>query len=67
MHVVSACAALLFGAASLVPAGAPSRSRSASHGLDRRACASGKAALLAMKIWEEETNAKGGLLGRPCS
>ena len=27
--------------------------------------ASGKAALLAMKIWEDETNAEGGLLGRP--
>src|SRR5437879_163964 len=27
--------------------------------------ANGKAALLGMKIWEEETNAKGGLLGRP--
>jgi hypothetical protein len=26
---------------------------------------SGKQALLAMKIWEEDTNAKGGLLGRP--
>jgi len=25
----------------------------------------GKSALLAQKIWEEETNAKGGLLGRP--
>lgn len=25
----------------------------------------GKSALLAMKIWEEQTNAKGGLLGRP--
>jgi branched-chain amino acid transport system substrate-binding protein len=25
----------------------------------------GRAALLAMQIWEEETNAKGGLLGRP--
>jgi len=25
----------------------------------------GKAALLAMKVWEEEVNAKGGLLGRP--
>jgi branched-chain amino acid transport system substrate-binding protein len=25
----------------------------------------GKAALLAMQLWEEETNAKGGLLGRP--
>ena len=27
--------------------------------------ANGKAALLAMKIWEDETNAEGGLLGRP--
>ena len=25
----------------------------------------GKAALLAMQIWEQETNAKGGVLGRP--
>src|SRR5476649_1967385 len=25
----------------------------------------GKAALLAMQIWEQDTNAKGGLLGRP--
>src|SRR6185312_15305923 len=25
----------------------------------------GQQALLGMKIWEEETNAKGGLLGRP--
>src|SRR5436189_5520755 len=27
--------------------------------------ANGKQTLLGMKIWEEETNAKGGLLGRP--
>src|SRR6266446_2545047 len=27
--------------------------------------ANGKQALLGMKIWEEEVNAKGGLLGRP--
>ena len=25
----------------------------------------GRSALLAQKIWEEDTNAKGGLLGRP--
>ena len=25
----------------------------------------GKSALLAQKIWEEDTNARGGLLGRP--
>jgi branched-chain amino acid transport system substrate-binding protein len=34
-------------------------------GLTGGLAASGKAALLAMKIWEDETNAKGGLLGRP--
>ena len=27
--------------------------------------ANGKSSLLAMKIWEDDTNAKGGLLGRP--
>src|SRR5271166_6644806 len=34
-------------------------------GLTGGLAANGKAALLAMKIWEEETNAEGGLLGRP--
>ncbi len=34
-------------------------------GLTGGLAASGKAALLAMKIWEEDTNAEGGLLGRP--
>ena len=34
-------------------------------GLTGGLAAAGKAALLAMKIWEEEINAKGGLLGRP--
>src|SRR6516165_12497549 len=34
-------------------------------GLTGGVAASGKAALLAMKIWEDETNAKGRLLGRP--
>ncbi len=27
--------------------------------------ANGKAAMIAMNLWEEEVNAKGGLLGRP--
>ena len=27
--------------------------------------ANGKSSLLAMKIWEDDTNTKGGLLGRP--
>ena len=30
-----------------------------------RSAPNGKSALLAMEIWAEETNAKGGLLGRP--
>jgi branched-chain amino acid transport system substrate-binding protein len=34
-------------------------------GLTGGLASAGKGALLAMKIWEEETNAKGGLLGRP--
>ena len=34
-------------------------------GLTGGLAASGKAALLAMQIWEEATNANGGLLGRP--
>ena len=34
-------------------------------GLTGGLAAAGKSALLAMKIWEDEINAKGGLLGRP--
>jgi branched-chain amino acid transport system substrate-binding protein len=34
-------------------------------GLTGGLASAGKAALLGMKIWEEEINAKGGLLGRP--
>jgi branched-chain amino acid transport system substrate-binding protein len=34
-------------------------------GLTGGLAASGKAAVLGMKIWEDETNARGGLLGRP--
>src|SRR3954470_22154218 len=34
-------------------------------GLTGGLASAGKSALLAMKIWEEEINAKGGLLGRP--
>src|SRR4051794_2746184 len=34
-------------------------------GLTGGLAAAGKAALLGIKIWEEEINAKGGLLGRP--
>ena len=43
-----------------------SRSRSASPWrMTGPLAANGKQALLGMKIWEEEINAKGGLLGRP--
>src|SRR6184192_3486714 len=59
-------AALLLGAASLLPARAAEPINIGfGMGLTGGLAASGKAALLAMKIWEEETNAKGGLLGRP--
>jgi branched-chain amino acid transport system substrate-binding protein len=34
-------------------------------GLTGGLAASGKAAVLGMKIWKDETNARGGLLGRP--
>src|SRR5438874_12822046 len=60
-------AALLFGIVS-----AALRARAADPikigtgmALTGRLAANGKAAILAMKIWEEEINAKGGLLGRP--
>jgi branched-chain amino acid transport system substrate-binding protein len=59
-------AALLFGAASLLPARAAEPIKIGfGMGLTGGLAASGKAALLGMKIWEEEINAKGGLLGRP--
>jgi branched-chain amino acid transport system substrate-binding protein len=59
-------AALLLGAANLLPARAAEPIKIGfGMGLTGGLAASGKAALLAMKIWEDETNAKGGLLGRP--
>src|SRR5581483_2825800 len=51
-------------AAQQAPSGEPIRI-GFGMGLTGGLAASGKAALLAMQIWEEETNAKGGLLGRP--
>ena len=60
-------AALLFGMAS---AALPARAADpikigTGMALTGGLAANGKAAILAMKIWEEEINAKGGLLGRP--
>src|SRR5260221_10557258 len=57
-------AALLFGIAPPTRAAEPIKI-GFGMGLTGGLASAGKAALLAMKIWEEETNAKGGLLGRP--
>ena len=60
-------AALLFGIASAAfPAHAADPIKiGTGMALTGGLAANGKAAILAMKIWEEEINAKGGLLGRP--
>jgi branched-chain amino acid transport system substrate-binding protein len=65
---VAAIAALVSSLVALAPAaaqsGAPIRigySMALTGGL----APNGKSALLAQKIWEEDTNAKGGVLGRP--
>jgi branched-chain amino acid transport system substrate-binding protein len=62
-------AALGLAAAALAPAG-PSRAADPIRigfgmALTGPLAANGKSALVAMKIWEEDVNAKGGLLGRP--
>ncbi|HEU0157401.1 MAG TPA: amino acid ABC transporter substrate-binding protein [Stellaceae bacterium] len=62
----SFAAGLALAAAIVLPARAAEPIRIGfGMGLTGGLAASGKAALLAMQIWEEETNAKGGLLGRP--
>ena len=60
------CAAMLI-LAGLVPAKAQTTPITIGFGmaLTGGLAPNGKAALLAMQIWEEEINAKGGLLGRP--
>jgi branched-chain amino acid transport system substrate-binding protein len=61
---IGAAAFLLSGATAQAPSGEPIKigfSMSQTGPL----AGNGKQALLGMKIWEEETNAKGGLLGRP--
>src|SRR5262245_61686812 len=62
--------ALIVGALAAVPGPASAQSGEPikigfSMALTGPLAPNGKQALLGMKIWEEETNAKGGLLGRP--
>jgi branched-chain amino acid transport system substrate-binding protein len=62
-------AAAILGLAALVGAGAARAAEPITIGfgmaLTGGLAAIGKSALLAMKVWEEDTNAKGGLMGRP--
>src|SRR5580704_7520451 len=60
----AAAAMLLTPAKAQVPSGQPV-TIGFSMALTGPLAANGKQALLGMKIWEEEINAKGGLLGRP--
>ena len=67
LKLLLSAAALLFGIASAaLPACAADPIKiGTGMALTGGLAANGKAAILAMKIWEEEINAKGGLLGRP--
>src|SRR5947208_15770140 len=67
LKLLLSAAALLFGIAS---AALPARAAEpikigTGMALTGGLAANGKAAILAMKFWEEEINAMGGLLGRP--
>jgi branched-chain amino acid transport system substrate-binding protein len=64
LFATAALAALAVPAAAQAPSGQPI-TIGFSMALTGPLAANGKQALLGMKIWEEETNAKGGLLGRP--
>src|SRR5437762_10293917 len=60
----AACAAFAWGSSAAAQSGEPIKigfSMAMTGGLGPN----GKSALLAQKIWEEDINAKGGLLGRP--
>jgi len=60
----AASLAMATGAAAQAPSGTPIKIGS-SMAMTGGLGPNGKSALLAWKIWEEEVNAKGGLLGRP--
>ena len=59
-----AACALLFAGAAWAQSGEPIK---IGYGISQTGglAPNGKSALLAQKIWEEDINAKGGLLGRP--
>src|SRR5262249_37706491 len=63
VRAFAACA-LLFARAALAQTGGPIK---IGYGISQTGglAPKGKSALLAQKIWEEDINAKGGLLGRP--
>jgi branched-chain amino acid transport system substrate-binding protein len=72
VHQVSRRSALLLGSAAAVALAGPAAAQSGqpirigySMALTGGLAPNGKSALLAQKIWEEDVNAKGGLLGRP--
>ncbi len=65
-----ACTAVALAAAAVTMGGATAQTKEPikigfSMALTGPLAANGKQTLLGMKIWEEETNAKGGLIGRP--
>jgi len=64
LFVASAVAASVAPAAAQAPSGAPI-TIGFGMALTGPLAANGKMSLVAMKIWEEDVNAKGGLLGRP--
>ncbi len=72
VHQVSRRSALLLGSAAAIALAGPASAQSGqpirigySMALTGGLAPNGKSALLAQKIWEEDVNAKGGLLGRP--
>src|SRR5216684_2882768 len=62
--VLALLAGMLFAAPALAQSGEPLK---IGYGISQTGglAPNGKSALLAQKIWEEDVNAKGGLLGRP--
>src|SRR5438445_1778676 len=68
LFATAALAALIGPAAAQGPSGAPAGAPITigfGMALTGPLAANGKMSLVAMKIWEEDVNAKGGLLGRP--